>query len=95
MKPLSLAEVKKFAGSLEEKKDLKDYLKKFGKLSENDSKKLTEEIKSLNNLKIKDADIVKIIDFLPKHSEDVNKIFSDVSLDEKETNEIIEIVKKY
>ena len=46
-------------------------------------------------MKLKEEHIVKIIDFLPETSEDLNKIFSDVSLDEKEINEILEIVRRY
>ena len=74
---------------------MEHYLKKFGKLSEADAKKLSEEIKGLGNLKMKEEYLVKIVDFLPKDAEDLNKIFHDISLDEKEINEILEIVKKY
>ena len=95
MKPLSLAEVKELAGNLDEKKELRDYFKKFGKLNKKDTVKLVEELKSLGNLKLKEEFIVKIVDFLPKNSEDLNKIFTDVSLDEKETDEILNIVKNY
>ena len=95
MKPLNLAEVKNIAGNLEEKKDLRDYLKKFGKLSESDARKLSDELRKLGNMKLKEEDIVKIVDFLPRRPDDLNKIFSDVSLDEKEANDILEIVKNY
>jgi len=46
-------------------------------------------------IKLKADHIVKVIDFLPEDASDVNKIFSDVSLDENETNKILDIVKKY
>ena len=95
MKPLNLAEVKDIAGNLEEKKDLKDYLKKFGKLSKSDAQKLSDELRKLENMKLKEEDMVKIVDFLPRRPDDLNKIFSDVSLDEKEANDILEIVKNY
>ncbi|MDP4039101.1 MAG: DNA-directed RNA polymerase subunit F [Candidatus Pacearchaeota archaeon] len=95
MKPLSLAEVKEIIKDSEENKDLKDYLKKFGKLNEEKAKKLEEELKALNNMKLKDEFIVKIIDFLPRDAEDLNKIFIEVSLDNKETNEVLDILKKY
>ena len=39
--------------------------------------------------------MVKIVDLLPEDSIDINKIFTDVSLDENETNKILEVVKKY
>ena len=95
MKPLSLAEVKDLIGDVEDRKELKDYIKKFGKLSKEDSLKLGEEIRGLDNMKVKEENIVKIVDFVPKNSEELNKIFTDVSLDEEECNKILEIVKDY
>jgi len=97
MKPLNLVEVKNLVGGLEEKKELRDYLKKYGKLSlsEANAKKIADELRKLDNLKIKEEHIVKIIDFVPKNSQDLNRIFQDVSLDEKEINDILEIVKRY
>jgi len=95
MKPLSLAEVKDLIGDVEDRKELKDYIKKFGKLSKEDSLKLGEEIRGLDNMKVKEENIVKIVDFVPKTSEELNKIFTDVSLDEEECNKILEIVKGY
>jgi DNA-directed RNA polymerase subunit F len=95
MKPLHLAKVKELAGDLEERKELKDYLKKFGNLSLEKADSLTNDLNALDNLKLKDEFIVKIVDFLPRDSESLNKIFTEVSLDEKETQEILEIVKGY
>lgn len=96
MKPVSLAEVKEIVGNLEEKKELKDYLKKYDKKLKSDAvQKMVDELRGLGNLKIKEQDLVKIADFLPKSAEELNKIFSEISLDEKETNEVLEIVKRY
>ena len=95
MKHLSLAEVKEIVKDIDEKKDVKDYLKKFGKLSKEKAEKLDEELRTLGNAKIKEEYLVKIIDFLPRDAEELNKIFHDISLDEKEINEILEIIKKY
>jgi len=94
-KPLTLAEVKELATNLEEKKQLADYLKKFTKLSKEKSGKLAEEIRALDNPKIKEENIVKIIDFLPEDSEALNKIFTEVTLTEQEANAVLELVKKY
>ena len=94
-KPLSISEVKSQVSNLEEKKALEDYLKRFGNLKKDKAEKLAEDLRSLNNPKIKEDDIVKVIDFLPTQSEEVNKIFTDVSLSEDESNKIIEIVGKY
>lgn len=94
-KPLTLAEAKSQIKDFEDRKALEDYFKKFSNLSEDKALKLIEEMKALNNPKIKDEDISKVADFLPTDAEEVNKIFTDVTLTEDETNKIIEIVKKY
>ena len=93
-KPLSLVEVKKITESLEEKKDISDYLKKFIKVDLKKAEEMKKELLSLNNLKIKEEDIVKIIDLMPETASEVNKIFTDVSLTEDQINKILEIVKK-
>jgi len=95
IKPLSLAEANELVGTGEDKKDIKNYMKKFNQIKADKAKKLREEIENLKNIKIKANHIVKIIDMLPKDEEDVNKIFTDINLDENETNKIIEIVKNY
>ena len=95
MKPLSLAEVNELIGDIDERKDLKDYIKRFGNLSKEDSVKLSGEVRGLDNMKVKEEHVVKIADFVPKTAEELNKIFTDVSLDEEECNKILEIVKDY
>lgn len=91
---LSLAEAREYFGSAENPA-VQDYFKAFTKLSAKDAKKLAENLRKLNNLKIREHHIVKILDFLPKDSEDVNKIFTDVSLSEEEINAITKIVSEY
>lgn len=95
MTPVHLADVAELAGDVEEKKNLKDYLKKFGKLNKKKADELAEEIRNLKNVKIKEEDVVKIVDFLPKDSENLNKIFKEISLDEKEANDLLEIIRRY
>jgi len=94
-KHLTLAEVKELATKLEDSNPLSDYLKAFSSLSVEKAKKLEEELRQLDNLKIREEDIVKIIDFLPGTQEEVNKVFTEVSLTEEEANKILEIVKNY
>jgi len=91
MKALSMAEASKHI----ENEDLVAFIKKFSKIEPKDAEKLRGEIENLKSIKIKEEDIAKIIDILPEDAQDVAKIFTDVSLDEKETSQIIEIVKKY
>jgi DNA-directed RNA polymerase subunit F len=94
-KPVALAEVKGYVKDLDEKKELKDYLKKYSKLKKEKSKAIAEEIRALDNPKIKEEDIVKISDFLPQDTEDLNKIFTEVSLNDEEAKAILDIVKKH
>lgn len=94
-KHMTLAEVDSLVEKGEERKPINDYLKKFVVLSKADALKLIEELRGLNNLKLKEEHLIKIADFLPKDAEDVNKILNDVSLSEAEANAIVAIVKKY
>lgn len=93
-KPISLAEAKALANNVEEKKELADYFKKFSKISREKADKIINEVRELNNPKIKEEDMVKIADFLPKDLEELNKIFSQVSLTEEEANAVLAIVGK-
>ncbi len=92
-KPLSMAEVMEYIKGLEGKEALVTYLKKFTKLTQEDSEKLRKSISSLNNQKIKEDNIVKIIDFLPHDKEDVNKILIEANLNEEEANAVLNIIK--
>jgi len=93
-KPLSMAEAKEIAEAAENE-EITNFINKFVKLKEKEAKEMRKEIEDLGMLKIKDENIVKIIDLLPEDSQDVNKIFIDVSLEEDEINKILDIVKKY
>lgn len=89
-----MEEVAVYIKNAKESQPLNDYLKKFTKLSLEKANKIKESIAALNNPKIKDGHIVKIVDFLPKDQEDVNKILIDTSLNEEESRAILEIIKK-
>lgn len=91
-KPLSLAEINEYVkeGASE---SVAEYLKKFKKISLEKAKSMRESILSLQNPKIREEHIVKVIDLLPKDQEDVNKIFSEANLNEEEAKAILEIVK--
>ena|SRR3989344_383779 len=78
-----------------ENQELEDFIKKFVSLKAKDSQAMTKELEALQFAKMKDAEVVKVIDFLPEDAQDLNKIFTDVGLDEDEQNKILEIVKKY
>jgi DNA-directed RNA polymerase subunit F len=93
--PLTLAETKEIVDKLEEKQELKDYFKKFTKVKKEESEKLRKDLVALNNLKMKEENIVKIIDIMPTEPEELNKIMSDTSLTEEETHAILDTIKKY
>ncbi len=95
MTPVHLGDVKELAGDLESKPELRDYLKEFSKLDKEKADKLLNSLRSLGNLKVKEDVIVKIVDLLPKDADSLNKILNDVSLDEKEINDILAAVKEY
>lgn len=96
MKPLSLAEAKKIVeASKEGEKEITGFLKKFAKLDVKKAEEMKKDLESLEIIKLKEEHIAKITDLLPEDASDLNKIFTDISLDENETNKILEIVKKY
>ncbi len=94
--PLSMAEASEYINKNEEnEKEIVGFIKKFNKLKIKDAKELKREIENLNIIKIKPENTVKIIDILPETQEELNKIFIDVSLDEDETKNILETIKKF
>lgn len=92
MKPVSMAEAIEI---VDKDSDAARFMKKFSKSKASEAKKLREEINKLELLKVKQDHISKIIDLLPEDSSDLNKIFIDSSLDENETNKLLEIIKKH
>lgn len=92
---LTIAEIYKYVKDIEEKKPIIEYIKRFGRLSKDEVDNMKKDIKALNNNKIKEEHIVKIIDFMPNDYEDINKILSDANLTEQEEHAILEIVRKY
>ena len=93
--PITLAEVADLAGDGEKEEKIKSFVKHFVKMPAEKARKMKEELKSLDLIKLKEAHIVKIIDFMPEDGTDLMKIVSGVSLDQEEVNKILEVVKKY
>ncbi len=90
--PLSIAESKEYIDS---KAEINSFINKFTKLSPEKAKELRKKIEELDMVKIKETHICKIIDLLPKDKEDINKIFVDVSLDQDETQKILDTIKDF
>ena len=95
MKPLSLAEAKQLIEDNGGNEIAEEYLKKFNKLKVKEAQELRKEIEALDNHKIKSEQVVKIVDFFPEDASDVNKIFTDISLDDNEIKQVTAIVAKY
>jgi DNA-directed RNA polymerase subunit F len=98
LKPITMAEAREILKDSETDKaksaDL--FIKKFTKLSPDEARKMFDAMKKLNIEKLKDEDIVKIIDFMPQDPEDLRKIFigSDINLEQDEITKILEIKRK-
>jgi DNA-directed RNA polymerase subunit F len=96
-KSITMAEAKEILKDYdtEKSKAVSSMIKKFTKLSAEESKKLFSAIKKLNLEKLKDEDIIKIIDFLPDDAESLRKIFtgSDIAFDQDETSKILNVIK--
>ena len=75
--------------------DVIGFIKKFTKLKIKEARELRKKIEELDLMKVKTEHIVKIIDFLPENPEDLNKIFTDTSLNEDETKKILDTIKEY
>ena len=91
--PLALSEITTYVKDLSEKKELAAYVKKFSKLKPDQVKKLREEITALDNPKVRESHIVKIADLMPEEEEDLNKVFTEVSLSQEEAEAILSKVK--
>ena len=89
--PLTMSETKEILQKLD-KEELIQYLSRFTKLDSADVKKMKQELQKLEIHKMKSEYLIKIADFLPEDASDLNKIFSEVSLDEDVRNALIQIV---
>jgi DNA-directed RNA polymerase subunit F len=95
--PLTLNEVEEIVNEIPDnpkKEEVLQFSKKFLKTDSEQSKKMRKELEELDMIKMKREHIIKVIDLLPLDASDINKIFVDVTLNEDETNKILEIVKK-
>lgn len=95
MQLLSISEISEY---LKEEtpltKELKGFIKKYTEISSEKAKKIKQELQDLDIIKLKEEHIVKIIDILPESKEDLNKIFTDVGLDEDESKIILDKIKE-
>lgn len=94
--PLSMAEALEY---IEDKKDseadIRKLIKKIVKLDPETAVKLRGKLSSLGLLKLKKENISKVIDIMPENQDNLNKIFTDVVLDEDESKKILEAIKEF
>ena len=94
--PLSMTESLKYIDdSGDGETEIKKFVKKFVKLKPEEAKKLRERLSSLELLKLKQEYISKIIDIMPEDQENLNKIFTDVGLDEDEAKKILDTLEEF
>jgi len=93
---LSIVEALEYTDSKNESEaKIKKFMNEFKKLKIDDAKKLREKLKVMELLKMKDSHISKIIDLIPEDKENLNKIFTDVSLDEDESKQILDAIEEF
>lgn len=91
-KNLSMAETGEY---LKKENEMTGFIKKFVKINPKDAKELRGKLEKLDLMKLKEEQIVKIIDLFPKDEDELNKIFVGVNLDNDETKKILETVKEF
>lgn len=91
--PLSIAEAKEYIKK--EQENLKGFVSKFSALKTEQAKDFRKKLQELDLMKLDEKKISMVIDLLPTSPEEINKIFTDVSLDEDETKKVIDIVKQF
>jgi len=102
--PLTLIDVKEELKKIEERdKELnyrssktKDYLNFFVQFPNEKKEELYKKLTGLNLVRLKEAHIAKIIDFLPKTTEELKIILQayPVSMPKKDTESIVAAVKE-
>jgi len=93
--PLSMAESLEYIEKDKKSENpARDFIKKFVKINAKDAKELRKKLTELKIVKLDDMSISKLIDILPEKTEEVNKIFADISLDENETKKILDTIKE-
>lgn len=99
--PVTLAKAKELLKDTEEKtfeqKIAFEHAKKFSKIILQKANELRKELSSLEMRKLKDEQIIKIIDMIPKDNDELKVILahSQVPFKDEEIQQIIDIVKKY
>jgi DNA-directed RNA polymerase subunit F len=92
--PITMSEVEELAKGSEGEDKIKGFLKRFPHPKKERAMEIKKELEKLGNIKLREENIIKIIDFMPEDAADLIKILPGVSLDQEEINKILEILKK-
>lgn len=92
--PISMTESQKYLDK-DRHSEIQGFINKFIKLKEKDAEKLREKLEGLDLLKVKKTHIAKIIDLLPEDKNDLNKIFTDIGLDDDESKKILDAIAEF
>jgi DNA-directed RNA polymerase subunit F len=93
---VAMYQVKEILASTKESdksKAVNQFIEKFMKADEAKSKKLKEAIEALGIIRLRPADVIKIVDVLPENIIELNKIFGETSLETDEATKILDTIK--
>ncbi len=93
--PITLAEVVALVGDSDKAVAIKKFVKNFNKMDVGKAREMKEALVKLDLIKLKDAHIVKIVDFMPSDAAELNKALVEVLLDGDEVTKILEVVKSF
>ncbi|MEK6933216.1 MAG: hypothetical protein AABW56_05510 [Nanoarchaeota archaeon] len=101
--PLTMAELKERLDDVKKRdKELTDkankthdYLNKFATLKAREALKLKEEIMKLNIPRIKEKQVIKVIDVMPKDIESLKLVFAaeNITIKQEDLQKILDIIK--
>lgn len=74
-------------------REVRAYIKKFSNTDAKKAKKIKEALETLDLMKLKNSDIIKIVEILPENAIELNKIVIEANLDEDEIKKILEAIK--
>jgi len=89
---LSMSEAIKY---ISDDTETKSFIKKFVKLKPEKAEELRSKIESLDLMKVRHNHISKVIDILPESKDELNKIFSDVGLEDEEVTKLLDTIKEF
>ena len=95
-KHLSMTESLEYVGDKKDSEvEVRKFIKKFVKMKPEKVREIRKKLEELDLIKMTSEYIVKIIDLMPENSESLNKIFTDISLNEDETKKILETIEEF